>query len=882
MTIKLHYLRQYRFFLFILIFILFCSIAKTNAQCAGNDNSITICGDDLPNPSSKSINLFSLLGGGAVSGGTWTDNRLSGGLNLSTGFLNAQAIKNSGIYTYTYTSNVGCGDNSSTITVTVGGYSGVSSPNISACGDDRAFNLFLGFNGEDFLRPQRNGVWSDDDGTGALIGSFLDANLAGPGTHSFTYTMPAIGSCPAQSSTVNVTVFLPPDPGTPSILLLCSSDDLSLYSDFDLHDNLFGEDAGGIWSEIGTSELSGPLDSKVNVQNLYNSFGAGVYSFTYSVLPENPICAIKQSTVNIIIEEQLDFTGATLVVNSDICEDAITSANYNAVLTKGIKNVPNGNYYVEYSISGPSGTTTNTIIAPFSSGVLIFPLSSSNFQQVADYTVRITDIASVSSLGACTNVIDVSDILHVFPLPKINTATLTIDPVCKNSDAVVTLSGNTNLSDGNYSVVYNLSGSNTATSKQATFTVSSGLASFSVPASLIPVVGNTTIAITTITNLTTGCTNSSTLSKAFVVKPLTDLSALSVAINNVCQNQPVTVNLSGLGVLTNITLNYNLTGVNTATNQTVILAVTAGNASFVIPEPILVNTGITSLVINDIIDNGGGCGALITIGAKSFTIHPFPNNPTVTDQSFCKNELATIADLTPNGSQYQWFNSATSTAILASNTVLVSGNYFVKEVNAVTGCESGKSQVAVIVNEVQAPILDADGQNFCGFDNPTLQNLTDKTTAIGGTMTWFDAATGGNQLNSTDLLVDGVRYYGYNLLNDTACFSDVLEVTVSLSNCEETADFFIPDGFSPNNDSVNDTFRIPDIEFIYPNYTLEIYNRYGNLMFKGNKSKPYWDGKNSDASIAIDGFAPNGVYFYVIHFNKGNKSPKQGRLYLNR
>lgn len=881
MTIKLLYLRQYRFFYFILIFILFSSITKTNAQCAGNDNAITICGADLVNSSSQAVNLFSLLGGGAVSGGTWRDNLLSGGLNLTTGVLNVQAIKKSGVFTYTYTSNVGCGDNSSTITVTVGGYSGVSSPDISACNDDVAFNLFQGFSGQ-YLGPQTNGIWSDNNGTGALVGGILDAKKAGLGTHSFTYTMPAIGTCPAQSSTVNVTVFRAPVPGTPSMLLLCSSDDLSVYSDFDLNSELAGEDAGGIWSEAGTSEISGILDSKVNVQNIYNLFGAGVYSFTYSVFPDNPICNVKQSTVNIIIEEQLDFTGATLVVNSDICENEITSAAYNAILTKGIKNVPNGNYYVEYSILGPSGTTTNTIIATFSSGVLTFPLPSSNFQQVADYTVRITDIASVSSLGACTNLIDVSDVLHVFPLPKINTATLTIDPICKNSDAVVALSGNTNLSNGNYRVVYNLSGSNTATSRQATFTVSAGLASFSIPASLIPVIGNTTIAITNITNLTTGCTNTSTLSKAFVVKPLTDLSALAIAINNVCQNQPVTVNLSGLGVLTNITLNYNLTGVNTATNQTVILPVTAGNASFVIPALSLVNTGITSLGINDVIDNGGGCGSSVTIGAKSFTIHPFPNNPTVNDQSFCENENATIADLVPNGSQYQWFNSATSTTVLASNTVLVSGNYFVKEVNAVTGCESGKSQVAVVVNEVQAPILDTDGQNFCGFDNPTLQNLSDKTTTISGTITWFDAATGGNQLDSTMLLVDGATYYGYNLSNNSACFSDVLEVTVSLSNCEETAEFFIPDGFSPNNDTVNDTFRIPDIEFIYPNYTLEIYNRYGSLMFKGNKNKPYWDGKNSDSKIAIDGFAPNGVYFYVINFNKGNKSPKQGRLYLNR
>lgn len=881
MASKILFPPKLSFLHFVIIVISFFSATNINAQCAGNDNAITICGTDLIKSSSQAVNLFSLLGGGAVSGGTWTDNRLSGGLNLTTGFLNAQAIRKSGVFTYTYMSNVGCGDNSSTITVIVGGYSGVSSPDVSACGDDMAFNLFLGFNGQ-FLGPQTNGFWSDDDGTGALSpGGILNANKAGMGTHSFTYTMPAIDTCPAQSSTVSVTVFLPPEPGTPSLLLLCSSDNLALYNDFDLNSKLDGEDSGGIWSEAGTSEISGILDSKVNVQNLYNVFGAGVYSFTYSVFPDNPICSIKQSTVHIIIEEQLDFTGATLVVNSDICENEIPSANYNAVLTKGIKNVPNGNYYVEYSILSPLGTTTNTIIATFNNGVLTFPLSSVNFKQVADYTVSITDIRSVTSLGACINVIDVSDILHVFPLPKINTATLTIDPVCKNSDAVVALSGNTNLSDGNYRIEYNLSGSNTLISRQEIFTVSGGLTSFSIPASLIPIAGNTTISITKITNLTTGCTNTSTLTKGFVIKALPDVTNFKVDIKDVCKNQPVTVLLTGLGTLTNVTLNYDLTGVNTAINQTVTIPVSSGKADFIIPSALLINTGATSLAITYIIDNGTGCGIIITNGTKSFTINTIPNVPIVNDEKFCKNENKTIGDLSPIGTQYQWFDSLTSTTVLSKTSFLVSGNYYVKEVNATTGCESGRAVVNIVINEIEVPILNQDGQNFCGLDHPTLQNLTANTTA-NGTMSWFDAAINGNQLALTTLLKEGITYYGFDYSSSTNCYSNALEVTVSLSNCNTTPDFFIPDGFSPNGDTVNDTFKIPNIEFIFPNYSLEIYNRYGNLMFSGNKNKPEWDGKNSDYKIGIDGFAPNGVYFYIINYNKENKSPSQGRLYLNR
>ncbi|UQD56011.1 gliding motility-associated C-terminal domain-containing protein [Flavobacterium sp. K5-23] len=881
MVLKLLFAPKDYFLHFIIIIVMFFSKTNINAQCAGNNNSLTVC--NITDSSSQSINLFNQLLGSPVAGGTWKDDLFSGGLNQTTGILNAQLINKSGVYTYTYTVNDGSGCiNSATVTVTVGGYSGVSSPNVSACSDDSSFNLFQGFNGN-FLGPQINGVWSDNNGTGALNGGLLNAKVAGLGTYSFTYTMPAIGTCPAQSSTVNVTIFRAPEPGTAVPLLLCSSDDLSLYSDLDLNSRLSGADSGGLWTETGTVELSSPFDSRVNVQNLYNTFGAGAYSFTYSVLPNNPICNIKKATVTIIIEDLLDFTGATLEVNSDICEEEIATATYSAVLTQVnqlTQNIPNGTYDVTYTVSGVAGSITTT--SSFINGVFNFDINRVLFPKVGKYSINITRIVNNASLGICTNIIGtIKDDLNVNPLPKINTATLTINPVCKGSSATVGISGNTNLSNSNYNIVYNLSGSNLAVAQQAVFTVSGGLANFVVPASLIPNIGNTTILITKITNLITGCTNTTTATQSFVIKPLTDLPNLKIEVKDICKTQPATVTFSGLGILTNITLNYDLTGANTAVNQSLVLPVSSGNASYVIPANLLVNIGVTSLLITGIIDNGGGCVATITNGTKNFTINAIPNVPITKNEIFCKNDKKTIANLTPQGSQYQWFNSAASTAVLTSSTLLVSGDYYVKEVNTVTGCESGRVLAVVVINEQQSPTLIQGGQNFCGLDKPTLLDLSSNTTS-NGTLSWFDAPVNGNQVAENTLLKDAHTYYGFYFSRATNCYSDAFAVTVSLTNCNVPPGFFIPDGFSPNGDGVNDTFRIPDIEFIYPNYSLEIYNRYGNLMFDGNRFKSEWDGKNSDFNIGIDGLSPNGVYFYIINFNKANKSPYQGRLYLNR
>lgn len=865
-------------FIKISILSLFFLSSNSYSQCAGNDATVTICVDDLIKNSSKAINLFNLLEGTPTAGGTWIDNSKSLEESTFNGILDAQALRERGVYTYTYVKDPSaCANNEATITLNIGPYAGVPSPNVSACDDVESYNLFLAFDGTK-LPPQQNGVWRANTTPLSLSGNEINPKALGEGTYSYTYTIAALGDCPAESATVSVSVFRKPISGDPLNLILCSTDDLTQYKNFNLYSLLSNYDTGGKWTKG-----SAPVSNIIDVQNIYNTFGAGNYSFTYTVLSTNPICTESKTTVHIIIEDPLDFTGSTLVVNSDICENEITTATYKATLKKGPQAIPDGNYDVSYSIN--NGITTRNIIVNgnFINGVFVFDVDPLHLPAVGNYTFRIISIVNKASKRACTNILgSISDVLTISPLPKINTATVKIDPVCKGLPAQVEISGNTNLTNGNYRITYNLSGDNTATNQQLDFTVANGVALFAIPANLIPNVGvNTTFTITNITNLTTSCVNTSTLSKVFTVKALPNVSAVVLNVNSICLNQTATVQLSGLGTLTDITLNYSLSGANTASNVSLTVAVNSGNASFVIPASTLVNAGNTTVTLNSILDNLNGCAAVALNKTKSFLVNSIPANPATNSFVFCKNDLKTIANLLPNGSQYQWFDSVSSTTALNSSTILVSGNYYVKEVNSTTGCESGRTVVSVTINEVDAPILNTDGQNFCGLDQPTIQNLSDNTTADNG-LVWFDALENGNQLSSNTLLKDGMTYFGFNFSIATNCYSDVLEVTASLSNCDVTPDFFIPDGFSPNGDTVNDTFRVPKIEFIYPDFSLEIYNRYGNLLFKGNRDKPEWDGRNSDYKIGIDGMAPNGVYFYVLHLNKGNKKPIQGRLYLNR
>ncbi|KAB1157179.1 DUF11 domain-containing protein [Tenacibaculum aiptasiae] len=88
--------------------------------------------------------------------------------------------------------------------------------------------------------------------------------------------------------------------------------------------------------------------------------------------------------------------------------------------------------------------------------------------------------------------------------------------------------------------------------------------------------------------------------------------------------------------------------------------------------------------------------------------------------------------------------------------------------------------------------------------------------------------------------------------------------------------------FSPNDDdTVNSRFKIDCIEK-YPNNTLEIFNRWGNLVYKKKGYDNTWDGtSNGRATVEKDVKLPVGTYYYVLSLGN-NEKPIVGWLYINR
>src|SRR5690625_1381233 len=105
--------------------------------------------------------------------------------------------------------------------------------------------------------------------------------------------------------------------------------------------------------------------------------------------------------------------------------------------------------------------------------------------------------------------------------------------------------------------------------------------------------------------------------------------------------------------------------------------------------------------------------------------------------------------------------------------------------------------------------------------------------------------------------------------SDQIC-PEVYSINLNKKECE----LFIPEGFSPNGDGINDYFEISNLES-FPDFNLKIYTRYGQLVYQGKNMDEPWDGTKKGKELHT------GVYYYVLDLNQNNRIEK-GWVYLNR
>jgi gliding motility-associated-like protein len=117
----------------------------------------------------------------------------------------------------------------------------------------------------------------------------------------------------------------------------------------------------------------------------------------------------------------------------------------------------------------------------------------------------------------------------------------------------------------------------------------------------------------------------------------------------------------------------------------------------------------------------------------------------------------------------------------------------------------------------------------------------------------------------------------YVRLENEICFATA-SFTIATENCAP----FIPQGFSPNGDGINDVFEIGNLLNIYPNFELKIFSREGNLIHTAHNNDGFWNGMATTGLLFTGNTVPVGTYYYVLVLNDPKyPEPFIGWVYVN-
>ena len=165
--------------------------------------------------------------------------------------------------------------------------------------------------------------------------------------------------------------------------------------------------------------------------------------------------------------------------------------------------------------------------------------------------------------------------------------------------------------------------------------------------------------------------------------------------------------------------------------------------------------------------------------------------------------------------------------------------------------------------------------DFSDYLNNAKINTTDIVTFYA---TENEAETSKNRIfNSSNYLSETTpKQIFVRIENSNFCY-DITSFTLITKRCPIT----IYNAISPNGDDKNDFFYIAGLRDIFIDFETEIYNRWGQLVWKGNNNIDDFKGY-SNVGLHLDNkLLPAGTYFYLLNLNDIDyPKPYNGYLYL--
>jgi gliding motility-associated-like protein/uncharacterized repeat protein (TIGR01451 family) len=311
----------------------------------------------------------------------------------------------------------------------------------------------------------------------------------------------------------------------------------------------------------------------------------------------------------------------------------------------------------------------------------------------------------------------------------------------------------------------------------------------------------------------------------------------------------------------------------------------------------------------------GTCTPSDTSVDVTLLVNPVPIAIFTNNSPICSGDSIELSTALLTGATYNWtgpnsFSSTDQNPVILNSSLTDAGNYTLTI--TANGCISTTTVNAIVVNN-------------CHTDLSIIKSVNNPTPFVGHDVIFTIVATNNGAYISTGVAVTEILQDGYTFVSSTTTsgvydvttglwnigtmqpgVSETLEIkvtvnqtgnyvnTVTISGNETDTttdnnvsivepcptDFFIPEGFSPNKDGINDVFFIRGI-VPYTNNTITIFNRWGDKVYEASPYLNTWDG-TTDKGINIGSTElPVGTYFYTLDLGDGSEIYK-GSIYLNK
>ena len=240
---------------------------------------------------------------------------------------------------------------------------------------------------------------------------------------------------------------------------------------------------------------------------------------------------------------------------------------------------------------------------------------------------------------------------------------------------------------------------------------------------------------------------------------------------------------------------------------------------------------------------------------------PTPEPILSASPDFCNNDtIALVVETIPTAT-YHWtgpnnFSSNLQNPIISNATQVNSGTYTVTA--SIDGCDSSAD---IVVNLIPSPEYKIEQGCVNGIFTLSVKPINESFGIADVTYSWTGPSGFSSTQNPVQLNGSGPGVYQVVVKNNEGCdTSQSALVTSTLCS--------IPNVISPNGDNINDGFDLSGMDV----FKLEIYSRWGRLVWEQRNYTDQWHGQNMH-----DRELPDSTYYYIIYLRTGEE--KQGWVY---